>query len=394
MNYDEVMSILTILTLTSASVERFLEVLSKIIESLGLFSKEKRGKLASYAEELMKRPEPQSESDSIADDALGSAEGDPSAVVILAAGEMKDLNLATKKFILQIGGCLVGIFLCWRGELALFKMLGAELGTSAGWIWFDYVLTGILIGTGTEPIHALVRFLQAKHDLWRVPEATPEPTLEETVEEPVDLEKATPMIDVPYFGGLKPEMHQNRIRKENPDMIIYHHTGMYSDTTFEDVVRVFEARGFPTGFNAVITSDGKCHNYCRWDARGIHAQGFNERSLGLAFCGCFDSDPNVPGSNIDGEMGNMVPTNEQLLTGAKVAALWSLLYQIDLKQKHGLTPHMDVAPDGKPTACPGNQFPHARFRTLVERFVDEWTKSTQAQSEIQDFAMKKYIFVK
>jgi len=396
LEYEEVISLMTILLLTSASVERFLEFINKTFESLGVFSSKGEGEPADESTESEAAATAQ-DADEATDDVLNSAEGDPSTLVVLEEGVKKDRQMITKKFWLQISGCVVGIFLCFKGDLALLKMLGSPLGPSSLATGIDYILTGILIGTGTEPIHALIRFLQAKHESAQVEEAASEteaqPPAEETVATGSEDIQVKRLIDIDYFGGLNPLIHINRRRKANPDMIIYHHTEMHSHTSFEEVVTVFQARGFVTGFHAVITVDGVCHNYCRWDARGIHAAGYNEPALGLAFCGCFDTSLNTPTEREKGIMGNLVPTDEQLITGAKVAALWALLYEIDITQKGRLVPHKDITLADKPTLCPGNQFPYARFETLVAQLITAWKKSDQAQSEIQDFKKKEYLFV-
>lgn len=391
MRYEDVISILTILLLTSASVERFLEFVDKLVESLGLFAKKKEGAVAAAAEDRAHKPEAVAKPDEDAENALNNAEGDPSNMVILTAGKVKNRQTVTKKFVLQMSGCLLGVILCVRGDLALFKIFEAPLGSSFLATALDYILTGILIGTGTEPIHTLIRTLQAKHETAKNGEET---SAGEggAPQKPAPKQVSTNM-DIQYLGGLNPDTHGNRLRKSNPDMIVYHHTGMQSDMTFLELVRVFRARGFVTGFNTVIMADGSIYNYCRWDARGLHTPEYNERSLGLAFCGCFDTDINKPVDDTQGAMGNLAPTDVQLLAGAKVVALWSLLYQIDVTQKGLLVPHKEIAAANQPTECPGQDFPYARFDTLVGQIIKDWQNSATVNSEILDFSHKKFLFV-
>lgn len=391
MEYQDVISVLTILLLTSASVERFLEFLTKAIDSLGLFSQGSRGRLANYAEKRMQRPETADESTPEMDDSLDSAEGDPSTLVVLDPGKIPDQNLVTKRFILQMSGCVLGVILCVKGDLGLFHMLKAP--GIAGWV--DYLFTGILIGTGTEPIHSLIRFLQAKNEASQNGEETPEETETEATAPATEISvsekiSARSQIDLCYEGGLEPGKLQNRLRPSNPDMIIFHHTGMHSRTPFEEVVSVFKAKGFVTGYHAVITEDGVSHNYCRWDARGIHARGFNDRALGLAFCGNFEANPSTPGNNADGSFGNRIPTEAQLMTGAKLIVLWALLYKIDITQPGRLFAHYEVS---QTTSCPGNQFPFARFQNLVLDLYADWKNSDRIKSEVSDFSRKPFLFV-
>ena len=387
MDFKQVMTVLSILLLTSVSVERFLEFLDRAIESLGLFSKKKKGTIAARSPKASPI-EGQSDIQTMeSDEELDTAEGDASTVVLLDEGPQKDRQIVIKKFILQMGGCVLGVILCASSNLGIFEMLNSPLGSGVFYDWIDYLLTGILIGTGTEPIHSLIRFLQAKKDASPPREPTSEfIPVQPEIESP-DTEMAQPLIDIDYHGGINPERNADRVRQQPPDMIVYHHTGMHSDSTFMEVVKVFEARGFRTGFHCVITADGHYYNYCRWDACGIHTKGYNDRSLGIAFTGCFESDPKIPGSNINGEMGNLAPTTQQLLTGAKVVALWSLLYEIDISKKDKLLPHKALTP----TACPGSNFPYARFHELVNEFVEKWRKSSKAMSEIEDFKKKRYV---
>lgn len=387
MDFEQVMKVLTILLLTSTSVERLLEFLNRAFESLGLFSKKKKGRLTARTPYSSPTKAPSNVQILKDEEKLDTAEGDASTLVLLDEGPQKDRQMITKKFILQMSGCALGVILCAGSNLGIFKMLNSPLGSGILYDWFDYILTGILIGTGTEPIHALIRFLQAKRDAGpaQPPVSVSMPVQPET--ELPDEEIARAMVDINYHGGVAPDRVADRVRQRPPDIIVYHHTGMHSDSTFMEVVKVFEARGFRTGFHCVVTADGNYYNYCRWDACGIHAKGYNDRSLGIAFTGCFESDSSVPGSNLNGEMGNLSPTTQQLLTGAKIVALWSLLYQIDVSKKDKLVSHKAL----NATACPGNNFPYARFHELVNEFVEKWRKSPKAMSEIVDFKKKRYV---
>jgi hypothetical protein len=118
------------------------------------------------------------------------------------------------------------------------------------------------------------------------------------------------------------------------NLIVYHHTAMNSASRFEDVVRVIknrvdEGKHWVTGYHCVVTSDGVAHPFCRWDRYGNHVAGYNRRSLGISFNGNFETNPSVPYANPDGRYGAPRPTEEQLRTGARVVALWSLVY-VDL----------------------------------------------------------------
>jgi hypothetical protein len=59
-------------------------------------------------------------------------------------------------------GVIIGILPSWRLNIGILHEL--ELVTDAKYLWQDYVLTGLAIGGGTEPIHSLVAFLGYKKE--------------------------------------------------------------------------------------------------------------------------------------------------------------------------------------------------------------------------------------
>ncbi len=391
MEYQDILSVLTILLLTSATVERFLEFFKKILESFGFFSRNPSQSTAVSSQSISQFQISGAETTR---QSAATAEGDPSNLVLIEVGAIPDRNEIKKSFWLQVSGCLIGIVLCWQGELALFKMLKAPLGNSFWAIGFDYILTGILIGTGTAPIHSLIRLLQAKRELSQAQKGQETlPVAELTVPEKAAVTTGRPVLDIKYFGGVAPERLKNRIRKNNPDSIVYHHTGMSSNLTFTEIVRIIEGRGFETGFHAIIMPDGTGENYCRWDAMGVHSNGYDSRSLGLAFSGCFESNPNIPGNNSQGEMGNIAPTDAQILTGAKLVALWALIYGIDLNHPERFLPHQSITPNSANQNCPGSEFPYSRFEILTREIWEEWKNSPQVAGELIDFSKKQYLFV-
>lgn len=390
MDYQDILSVLTVLLLSSATVERFLEVFKKILESLGFFSKKAPQSSTPAPEPLSSQPLGKE----FARLSTDTAEGDPSNLVLIEAGNLPDRNEIVKSFSLQLSGCVLGIILCWKGDLALFKMLNAPLGTSFWATGFDFILTGILIGTGTAPIHALIRLLQAKRELSQAQKGQDSiPLAEILTTEKAVLKTGHPLLDFKYFGGVNPERLQSRIREKNPDTIVYHHTGMNSNLTFTEITRIIEGRGFATGFHEIIMPDGTCESYCRWDAMGIHSNGHDSRSLGLAFSGCFESNSTISGSNSKGEMGNITPTDAQIVAGAKIVALWALIYGIDLNQPDRFLPHKSLATNSTNQNCPGSEFPYSRFEMLCREIWEEWKNSPQLAGELIDFSKKQYLFV-
>ena len=197
-------------------------------------------------------------------------------------------------------------------------------------------------------------------------------------------------IEIAYHGGVdRDSLEHIHKRSKNPDLIVYHHTAMHSDTVFADVVKVIKDRNWSTGYNCVILKDGSIHPFCRWDRYGNHAKGYNRRSLGIALNGNFEPNPKVSFSNVNGSLGILHPTDEQLLSACKVVALWCHLYDIPLDFSKSILPHMDIANK----ACPGSNFPFSKFKTLVENVHEKWEKSQQSQEELLVYKQKQFIYV-
>ncbi len=89
-----------------------------------------------------------------------------------------ELKKLRKQLVLQSLGILIGIAICWRAQLGIFGQLeGTASGrigeTLTGWFvsragtWLDFVVTGILVGLGTEPIHSIITTILRRKDLRR-----------------------------------------------------------------------------------------------------------------------------------------------------------------------------------------------------------------------------------
>jgi hypothetical protein len=345
----------------------------------------------------------------------GEFDEQPSKSVILveAATDVDD-GLTAKRFILQLLGFAVGIFLARISDVQLFNSFlvgGLEIPD-----WVDYLMTGLLIGGGSAPIHTLIRFITKRKITAK--QAPPPADQEKKKAEPTDARApavisslsdtaAEEWIDIPYKGGVDVEILENvhkRVIKvdgkwegKKPDMIVYHHTAMDSRSTFENVVQVIKSRktksgkNWLTGYNCVVLTDGSIYPFCRWDRRGNHAAGYNSRSLGIAFNGNFEPNPRVPYSNPDGKFGALKPTEAQLKAGARVVALWTFLYKISLNFDRTILPHKKIA--AKPKACPGGAFPYDDFKKWVEFYKTQWDKSPAIKEHIEAYKFKPYLFV-
>ena len=328
------------------------------------------------------------------------------ATVIVDRLTPRDPEKTAKEFWLQVIGTLAGVLTCYFSDFGLFNYLLKDLNLTELTLSpeFDTVLTGVLIGGGSAPIHTLIKFLtdrkvgtiQASTEVKETDVKTEEAEEKKAPAVITSPVSATVEIDIPYNGGVDKEKLENfhlrgRSNPKNPNLIIYHHTAMHSDTTFADVVRVIKDKDWVTGYNCVILKDGSIHPFCRWDRYGNHAKGFNLHSLGIALNGNFETNPKVPFANVNGSMGIPRPTNAQLLSACKVVALWCHLYDdIKLDFKDGIIPHKQVNPN---KACPGANFPYDKFKELVTHFYTKWEKSEKAQEERAVYEQKQYLYV-
>ncbi len=325
------------------------------------------------------------------------------ATILVEDATDPDDGLRAKFFILQLFGFAFGIVLARLSGVQLFGSLLAGVHTLEPWV--DYLLTGLLIGGGSGPIHVLIRFVTQRKVITKAEASTAErremirtpstPSAPAVVSTPSDL-TVDVWVDIPYGGGVdRGKLEWVHKRSKNPDVIVYHHTAMSSKSTFEDVVRVIKSRTdskgnhWLTGYNCVITSDGGIHPFCRWDRYGNHAAGYNRRSLGIAFNGNYETDPAVPFSNPDGRYGSPEPTDTQLRAGARVIALWTILYPIAVDFKNAIIPHNQISSK----TCPGSVFPYEKFKKLVDFYRARWQKSSSIKERIEAFKLKPYLYV-
>ena len=284
----------------------------------------------------------------------------------------------TKRVVLQSAGVVLGVLLSGAMGVVVFRMLGI----SGIPYWLDVLFTGILVGGGTEPIHQLITFLNENKQRVKIQLETER--REEGQPETTVPEEGT--TGIAYRGGVYPDRPGHGLRRENPSMVVFHHSATHSDTSFQRIVELEKERELDPSYHCVVTADGVYHNYCRWDSIGWHAHGVNRKSLGICLVGNFETDPRVPGNNADGRFGNKSPTEAQLDTAARVVALWRLLYGIPADQ---VVPHRRV----RSTACPGSNFPEAEFLQRVQDYHDRWKDEPAVLAEIEDLKHVQGVYV-
>lgn len=320
-----------------------------------------------------------------------------STVIAVPATDADD-GTTLKAFFLQLFGFATGIVLARLFELQLFHIFVAPAGISIS-PSVDYLLTGLVLGGGSKHMHLLIRLMTRRR--YKVDDTGQPADDSQAAEDKQDKEPApaaSPLpavdqgdwVDIPYKGGVDREALAFKHRRpENPDLVVFHHTAMHSDATFEDVVQTIKKRNWSTGYHCVILKDGSIHPFCRWDRFGCHAKGHNLKSLGIAFNGNFEMGA-VAGNNADGRYGLKAPTDSQIKSGARIVALWVHLYAaIDLNFDINIQPHRNL----KATVCPGSGFPLDEFKNWVSYYVNQWETSPTARAKLAIFKEKPYIYV-
>jgi N-acetylmuramoyl-L-alanine amidase len=313
----------------------------------------------------------------------------PEAQFVLEPLEPRPAVETAQTFWLQALGAFAGIALCHFTHFGLFNGIGVFGDVSPV---ADAIMTGILIGGGSQPIHVLMKFLNERNvvDMKPIRQEDLVATPASLAGSPASQEPAIPfaIVDIPYDGGVdRDRLDPSRRRTALPDLIIYHHTAMHSDAAFSDVVRVIKSRGWQTGYHCVVTRDGHIHPFCRWDYVGNHAFGVNPRSLGIALNGNFHTKAGESGANDRGQYGHDCPADEQLYNAARVVALWCHLYAIIPDFEKTILPHRAV----RATACPGSNFPHRIFEQLVLGFYARWAEAG-VQAELDLYKKKQFLY--
>lgn len=269
----------------------------------------------------------------------------------------------------------------------------------------DVVFTGFVIGGGSQPFHALIKFLTERKVTLEVPQDKELAAVEKSTDlaaaiadarlvEDKKESAALQWRDIAYHGGINPAALQTtHLRPGNPNLIVYHHTAMASSLPFQAVVDEFLLnKQWLTGYHCVIMPDGAIMPFCRWDRSGNHAMGHNGRSLGIAFHGNFHTEPGDKFSNADGRYGNQQPTEAQLHAGARVVALWLHLYpELSLDFECSILPHKALRQGH--TVCPGSNFNYSAFKQLIRQYHQAWMESAQAQQRIAAFKQLDYLYI-
>lgn len=325
----------------------------------------------------------------------------------------KESNAIVKDFWMQIMGTMIAIFACYILNFSIWEFFGYSVNNvfPVPHHTFDYLFTGIIIGSGTKPMNFLMNFVLSRKIEVDVSEIQAESATvtdsevgqvqtgqsKKTAIMPVCLGIQPPTIEelvgFNYDGGDRPLRLENSHKypaNGKINLAVYHHTCMHSDAPFEEVVKEFDRKGWLTGYHCVVFHDGSIRVLCRWDRFGNHAKSHNTHSFGLAFQGNFETRPEVPSSNPDGSLGIQSPTLVQLQAAARVMAMYAFLHQFPptfhepgqiLNPVAGIIPHRLLANK----ACPGNNFPEKEFETIIQEYHSNWHDAPDFKKALERF---------
>lgn len=317
------------------------------------------------------------------------------------------LNQARLDLFIRLAPVAIGIILAGWFELHLVALFtGQTVESSAvllqrGEIWaclrnqLDTLLSGVLIGGGSQPVHLLLTLLTKRQLAADPTNATSEAgnTISSPRCEPaaVSTDGDLAWRDIPYSGGVRPDTLQTvHLRSGWPDQVVVHHTAMHSALGFNAITdEFFNHKGWLTGYHAVIMPDGSIQPFCRWDRTGNHAKGQNRHTLGVAFHGNFHNGQDRF-ANPDGRYGNLVPTSQQLDAGARLIALWMHLYDLDAERPDCITPHRALPTAS--TVCPGSRFPWNELNERVYQYYRFWQDDDKASQALAAYRQRPYLY--
>ena len=326
----------------------------------------------------------------------------PHDTVLVEPARDQDDGKTMKRFLLQMFGFAAGIIGAHYSGIELFNSFLKALGQPVMPVNLDYLLTGLLIGGGSGPMHVLVEFI-SQRQIVPGKEKNSEEDVSESVPRTAPKIKIAPAVkdeelwvDVAYDGGVDRDLLEYvHHRQKDPELIVFHHTALPMNSRFEDLVRFIkdkrdsQGNRWLTGYHCVVMPDGTMNPFCRWDRFGNHVAGANMKSLGIALHGNFEIDHRVPHSNADGSFGDQRPTEIQLKNAARIVTLWCYLFKIPLDFTNSILPHNHFT--GK--SCPGSNFPYSEFQKWIEFFDEQWQKSEFIKEKLAEFKLKPYLYV-
>ena len=166
MNGGEIALLLTPLVAAAAAIERVLEMIFDYYESLILSLSKIPGlgtEYVKWAQERVKEAHEKLMKEGSGSSALQDMERSLQDAKDRLTDYLKsEFYTSRKRAISLIVGLVLGVLLGFVGEIKMFALLGLGLPKSLEWV--DMLITGLVIGTGSAPVHSLIGILQKSKD--------------------------------------------------------------------------------------------------------------------------------------------------------------------------------------------------------------------------------------
>jgi len=155
-----VVSLLAPLLAAATAIERIIEMIFDWYESIILNAGSLIGQGKSYlgwARDQVNKWRHAIEWDRLSGDALREAEDALEEAQERLISYLKSPLYTSRKRGLTLGlGIVLALIIAFLTQLRMFSLLGIELS----WPWIDTFITGLIIGTGSAPVHSLIGLLQ------------------------------------------------------------------------------------------------------------------------------------------------------------------------------------------------------------------------------------------
>jgi len=148
----------------ATAIERIIEMLFNWYESVILNASDLLGQGKGYlgwAQQQVHKWQNAVEWNRLSGDALRQAEDALEDAEERLLAYLKSPGYTSRKRVLTLAmGVLFGLIVAYATRLQMFSLLGIDVS----WPWVDMFVTGLVIGTGSAPVHSLIGMLQNTKD--------------------------------------------------------------------------------------------------------------------------------------------------------------------------------------------------------------------------------------
>jgi hypothetical protein len=83
---------------------------------------------------------------------------DKCEIVIKTEEDAISVLKSNRMFGLWLIASIFGVILCWVFKIGFLETIGATIPYT--WTWLDYLVSGIVIGSGTKPLHDIIAIIE------------------------------------------------------------------------------------------------------------------------------------------------------------------------------------------------------------------------------------------